>query len=115
VGIDPEQFSWKELRHTTGSLMHLKGVPVLAIKDQLRHTTSRTTESFYIGSDLDYQRMQMEKLINDEFRGLLKSTPEGSEKTVKKKPFLMPLKKSPPSQVLEMIMEPTDGFEPPTR
>ena len=49
----------KELRHTTGSLMHLKGSPVLAIKDQLRHTTSRTTESFYIGSDLDYQRQQV--------------------------------------------------------
>jgi integrase len=84
VGIDPKQYSWKELRHTTGSLMHLKGVPVLAIKDQLRHTTSRTTESFYIGSDLDYQRKQIEKLTNDQFRGLLKSTPEGSEKTVKK-------------------------------
>jgi len=40
VGIDPKQYSWKELRHTTGSLMHLKGAPVLAIKDQLRHTTT---------------------------------------------------------------------------
>jgi integrase len=96
VGIDPKQFSWKELRHTTGSLMHLKGVPVLAIKDQLRHTTSRTTENFYIGSDLDYQRQQIEKLTNDQFRGLLKSTPEGSERPVKKEAVLNALQEVSP-------------------
>ena len=44
--------------------MHRKGVPVLAIKDQLRHTSSKITESFYIGSDLNYQREMVEKLIN---------------------------------------------------
>jgi len=96
VGIDPKQFSWKELRHTTGSLMHLKGVPVLAIKDQLRHTTSRTTENFYIGSDLDYQRQQIEKLSNDQFRELLKSTPEDSERPVKKEAVLNALQEVSP-------------------
>ncbi len=55
LGIDPEQYSWKELRHTTATLMHLKGAEIKSIKDQLRHTTMKTTESFYIGSDVAYQ------------------------------------------------------------
>ena len=63
LGIETKQYSWKELRHTTASLMHWKGVPVLAIKDQLRHTCSKTTESFYIGLDVEYQREEIEKLI----------------------------------------------------
>ena len=63
IGIDTKRFSWKELRHTTASLMHRKGVPALAIKDQLRHTNIKTAVDFYIGSDLDYQREQIEKLI----------------------------------------------------
>jgi hypothetical protein len=96
VGIDPKQYSWKELRHTTGSLMHLKGAPVLAIKDQLRHTRSRTTESFYIGSDMDYQRKQIERLSNDQFNGLLKKAPEDSEKTVKKEAVLNALQEVSP-------------------
>lgn len=62
LGIDPK-YSWKELRHTTGGLMHKRGVPLIAIKDQLRHSTSRTTERFYIGQDDDYQREQNEKLV----------------------------------------------------
>jgi integrase len=62
VGIDPKNYSWKELRHTTASLMHRKGVPALAIKDQLRHTNIKTTVDFYIGADLAYQREQIEKL-----------------------------------------------------
>jgi integrase len=63
AGIDTKRFSWKELRHTTASLMHRKGVPTLAIKDQLRHTNMKTTVDFYIGSDMSYQREQIEKLI----------------------------------------------------
>ncbi len=63
LGIDTKRFSWKELRHTTASLMHRKGVPSLAIKEQLRHTNIKTTVDFYIGSDLDYQREMIEKLI----------------------------------------------------
>jgi integrase len=62
VGIDPKRFSWKELRHTTASLMHRKGVPTLVIKDQLRHSSIKTTVDFYIGADLAYQREQIEKL-----------------------------------------------------
>jgi site-specific recombinase XerD len=61
--IDTDQYSWKELRHTTASLMHRKGVPALVIKDQLRHTDVETTVDFYIGSDVAYQREQIEKLI----------------------------------------------------
>jgi integrase len=63
LGIDAEKYSWKEIRHTTASLMHRKGVPALAIKDQLRHSNIRTTVDFYIGSDIGYQREQIEKLI----------------------------------------------------
>lgn len=58
----PKNLSWKEIRHTTGSLMHIKGVPSLAIKDQLRHGSVQTTENFYIGTDMEYQRSQVEKL-----------------------------------------------------
>jgi len=56
------KYSWKELRHTTGSQMHRKGVSALVIKDQLRHSNIKTTVDFYIGADLGYQREQIEKL-----------------------------------------------------
>jgi integrase len=59
---DPKQFSWKELRHTTGSLMHLKGSPVLAIKDQLRHSNIQVTTGFYVGCNPDFQKAEIEKL-----------------------------------------------------
>ena len=63
LGIDMKN-SWKEIRHTTGSLMNLRGAPPLAIKDQLRHTSLKTTEDFYIGSDdIEYQREQSERLV----------------------------------------------------
>ena len=62
LGIDTTKYSWKEIRHTKGTLLHLKGTDTLAIRDQLRHTTSQTTESFYIGSDIQYQRAQIERL-----------------------------------------------------
>jgi len=63
VGIDPKLFSLKELRHTTGSIMNLKGSDPMAIKDQLRHTDFKTTQDFYIGADIEYQREQAEKLV----------------------------------------------------
>ena len=63
LGIDLKKFSWKEIRHTTASIMNLKGAPPMAIKDQLRHTSIKTTEGFYIGSDMEFQRAQAEKLI----------------------------------------------------
>jgi len=62
AGIDSKKYSWKELRHTTASLMHRKGVPVLAIKEQSIHTNIKTTYDFYIGRDSDYRREQNEKL-----------------------------------------------------
>jgi hypothetical protein len=43
--------------------MHRKGVPALVIKDQLRHSNVKTTVDFYIGSDVNYQREMIEKLI----------------------------------------------------
>ena len=57
------KYSLKEIRHTTGSLMNLKGASVMAIKDQLRHSSVTTTEDFYIGSDAEFQRAQAEKLV----------------------------------------------------
>ena len=62
LGIDTKKYSWKEIRHTTASIMNLKGAPPLSIRDQLRHTNVKTTEGFYIGSDIEYQRQQAEKL-----------------------------------------------------
>lgn len=62
LGIDTEKYSWKEIRHTTASIMNLKGSPPMAIKNQLRHTQLKTTEDFYIGSNIEYQREQNEKL-----------------------------------------------------
>jgi integrase len=53
----------KELRHTTATLTHRNAVPALVIKDQLRHANVKTTVDFYIGSDMDYQREMIEKLI----------------------------------------------------
>ena len=63
LGIDNKQYSWKELRHTTASLIHRKGVPTLVIKDQLRHKNVKTTIDFYIGADTSYQREMIEKLV----------------------------------------------------
>jgi integrase len=60
--IDADKFSWKDIRHTTGTLLHLKGADPLAIKEQLRHTAIQTTENFYIGSDVEYQRSQIQRL-----------------------------------------------------
>jgi len=62
LGIDVTKYSWKELRQTTGSLMHLKGVDPIAIKDQLRHSSVKMTERFYIGTDAEYQRAQAGKI-----------------------------------------------------
>ena len=43
--------------------MNLKGAPPIAIRDQLRHASVKTTENFYIGSDVNYQREMIEKLV----------------------------------------------------
>ena len=62
LGIDPKLYSLKELRHTTASTMNLKGSDPMAIKDQLRHTNFKTTQDYYIGSDIEYQRKQIDKI-----------------------------------------------------
>jgi hypothetical protein len=50
--------------------MHRKGIPTLAIEDQLKHSNIRTTVDLYIGSDIDYLREQIEKLaLNSGERG----------------------------------------------
>jgi hypothetical protein len=53
--------------------MHRKGVAVLAIKEQLRHTSIKTTCDFYIGTASNYQREQNEKLTlnGGEKRGIM--------------------------------------------
>jgi len=79
LGIDTEKYSWKEIRHTTASIMNLKGSPPMAIRDQLRHTSVKTTEGYYIGSDLGFQREQVEKLIlnSGKIVGKEESVPNG--------------------------------------
>jgi integrase len=64
--IDETRYSLKDIRHTTGSLMNLRGAPPMAIRDQLRHASFKTTEDFYIGSDNESQRAEAEKLVFDE-------------------------------------------------
>jgi len=58
-------FDVRQSSHAPGaaSLLNRKGVRLIAIKDQLRHSTVKTTENIYIGSDIEYQREQIEKLI----------------------------------------------------
>jgi len=73
LGIDDKKYSWKEIRHTTASIMNLKGSPPLAIRDQLRHRSVKTTEGFYIGLDIEYQRQQAEKLTLDKWEKIGKS------------------------------------------
>jgi len=62
IGLDPKEYAPKEIRHTTGTLMYLKGAQVKAIADQLRHDDEKTTRDFYIGPDPDFQRSQNELL-----------------------------------------------------
>jgi hypothetical protein len=42
--------------------MNIKEADPMAIKDQLRHTDFETTQDYYIGSDIEHQREQVEKL-----------------------------------------------------
>ena len=85
--------------------MHRRGVPALAIKDQLRRSNIKTTVDFYIGSDIGYQREQIEKLIFN------------SGKIVGKDKEAKDIENAYAWKVnnFKGVMEPTDGFEPPTR
>ncbi len=62
VKLGIKGFSFKEMRHTTGSIMNIKGVGLMSIKDQLRHTDAKTTQNYYIGIDLEHQRKEIEKI-----------------------------------------------------
>lgn len=66
LDIDEKKYSLKEIRHTTGSLMNLKGANPVSIQNQLRHEDFKTTRDFYIGSDTEFQRVQAQKLVFDD-------------------------------------------------
>ena len=62
----------------------MRGVPAIAIKDQLRHSDIRVTTDYYIGSDSEFQKAQIEKLSKRYFREFLIGLGLNSEKTAKK-------------------------------
>lgn len=73
IGKNEKGWNFHTIRHSTGTQLYLKGVPAIAIKDQLRHSDIRvTTDYYYVGCDSDYQKTQIVKLTLN------------SEKTVKK-------------------------------
>jgi integrase len=61
LGIDT-RYSFRNLRHTSASLLRELGVDPISIKRHLRHKDLRTTEAFYFSHDVDYQREQVERL-----------------------------------------------------
>ncbi|MEM4721766.1 MAG: site-specific integrase, partial [Candidatus Methanomethylicaceae archaeon] len=62
IGKRERGWSFHTLRHTTGTHLYLKGAPVIAIRDQLRHSDIRVTTDFYVGSDPQFQKREIEKL-----------------------------------------------------
>jgi len=84
IGKNEKGWNFHTLRHTTGTHLHLKGVPAIAIKDQLRHSDIRVTTGFYVGCDGEYQKAQIEKLSDGYVKEFLKASEVSSEKTVKK-------------------------------
>jgi len=62
IGLDPKQYFRNELKHTTDTLMYLKGAPAKAIADHLRHEDKKTTNGFCLGPDPNFQRSQNELL-----------------------------------------------------
>jgi len=96
IGKNEKGWNFHTLRHTTGTQLYLKGVPAIAIKDQLRHSDIRVTTDYYVGCDSEYQKAQIEKLSNGYFRDFLKSPEVNSEKTVKKEVDFEALQEVPP-------------------
>jgi integrase len=96
IGKDEKGWNFHTLRHSTGTNLYLKGVPAIAIKDQLRHSDIRVTTGYYIGYDSEYQKTQIEKLSHGYFRELLKDSEVRSEKTVKKEVDFEALQGVPP-------------------
>ena len=96
IGKNEKGWNFHTLRHTTGTQLYLKGVPAIAIKDQLRHSDIRVTTDYYVGCDSEYQKAQIEKLSNGYFREFLKGSEVNSEKTVKKEANFEALQEVPP-------------------
>lgn len=87
IGKNEKGWNFHTLRHTTGTQLHLKGADPIAIKDQLRHSDFRTTTDFYVGNDSDYQKAQIERLVNESFRDFLdglRVSPKPVKNTLKK-------------------------------
>jgi integrase len=96
IGKNEKGWNFHTLRHTTGTQLYLKGVPVIAIKDQLRHSDIRVTTDYYVGCDSEYQKAQIEKLSKGYFREFLTGSEVNSEKTVKKEVKFEALQEVPP-------------------
>jgi site-specific recombinase XerD len=96
IGKNEKGWNFHTLRHTTGTHLYLKGVPAIAIKDQLRHSDIRVTTDFYVGCDSDYQKAQIEKLSKGYFNEFMKDSIPNSEKTVKKEVNSDALQEVPP-------------------
>ena len=96
IGKSEKGWNFHTIRHTTGTHLHMKGVPVIAIKDQLRHSDIRVTTDFYVGCDSEYQKAQMEKLSNGYFKEFLMGSEPDSEKTVKKEATFVASQEVPP-------------------
>lgn len=84
IGKNEKGWTFHTIRHSTGTQLYLKGVPAIAIKDQLRHSDIRVTTGYYVGCDSEYQKAQIEKLTLN------------SEKTVKKEVDFNALQEVPP-------------------
>jgi hypothetical protein len=61
MGVLLSQSEFSPPQNTADQLLHPPHEGF--IKDQVRHTNVKTTVYFYIGSDLGYQREQLEKII----------------------------------------------------
>lgn len=96
IGKNEKGWNFHTLRHTTGTQLYLKGVPAIAIKDQLRHSDIRVTTDYYVGCDSEYQKAQIEKLSNGYFEEFLTDSVANSEKTVKKEVNFDTLQEVPP-------------------
>lgn len=56
--------TFRNVRHTTGTHLHLKGASPIDIKDQLRHSDIRVTTNYYVGTDRDHQKKILERLTS---------------------------------------------------
>jgi len=64
IGKNGKGWSFRIMRHATGTQLHLKGASPITIKDQLRHSNIPVTAGFYVGYNPDFQKAEIEKLAN---------------------------------------------------